>query len=187
MEIIQRILDKLYRIKMKKKFRYTKGEPYIIKPLYIVGGDCITLGDGFSSAPGVRIEAWKKFQEFSFTPQIIIGDNVSINYNSHIGAINQIIIGNGVLIGSDVLIIDHDHGRTDSVEELSVRPARRKLLSKGPILIGDNVWIGEKACILSGVTIGEGAIIGASSVVTKDIPAYSVVAGNPAHIVKRLR
>ena len=61
------------------------------------------------------------------------------------------------------------------------------MYSKGPVIIQDNVWIGEKATILPGVTIGEGAIIGANSVVTKDVPAKSLVVGCPAKIVKTLK
>lgn len=57
--------------------------------------------------------------------------------------------------------------------------------SKGPVIIGNDVWIGEGASILSGVTVGDGAVIGARAVVSRDIPPYSVVAGNPAHIVRK--
>ena len=55
-----------------------------------------------------------------------------------------------------------------------------------PIVIGDNVWIGEYSAILKGVTIGEGSIVASHSVVTKDVPPYTIVAGNPARIVKHL-
>lgn len=58
--------------------------------------------------------------------------------------------------------------------------------SKGPVIIGSNVWFGDKATILPNVTIGDGAVIAANSVVTKDVPAYSVVAGNPAKIIKQV-
>jgi acetyltransferase-like isoleucine patch superfamily enzyme len=64
-------------------------------------------------------------------------------------------------------------------------PIKRSLFSKGPVIIGDNVWIGDKATILPGVSIGNGAVIAANAVVTKDVPAYSVAAGNPARIIKQ--
>ena len=60
----------------------------------------------------------------------------------------------------------------------------RPVVSKGSVIIGNNVWIGDKATILPNVTIGDGAVIAANSVVTKDVPAYSVVAGNPAKVIK---
>lgn len=75
--------------------------------------------------------------------------------------------------------MDNDHGNTNK-ESLMIPPIERKLVSKGPIVIGNHVWIGDKVTILSGVTIGEGAVIAANAVVTKDVPAYSVVVGNPA-------
>ena len=65
-----------------------------------------------------------------------------------------------------------------------MRPQKRELSSKGIIKIGDNVWIGDKATILSNVSIGDGSIVAANSVVTKNVPPYSVVAGNPARVIK---
>ena len=65
-----------------------------------------------------------------------------------------------------------------------MRPLERPITSKGPVVIGNNVWIGDKATILPGVTIGDGAVIAANAVVTKDVPAYSVVGGNPARVIK---
>ena len=64
-------------------------------------------------------------------------------------------------------------------------PTKRPITSKGPVVIGNNVWIGDKATILPGVTIGDGAVVAANAVVTKDVPSYSVVGGNPARIIKK--
>ena len=61
-------------------------------------------------------------------------------------------------------------------------PIKRKIYSKGPVIIGKNVWIGDKATTLPGVTIGDGAVIGANTVVTKDVPPFCIVVGNPATI-----
>jgi acetyltransferase-like isoleucine patch superfamily enzyme len=98
--------------------------------------------------------------------------------------VNKIIIGNNLLTGKWVTITDNAHGTTDK-EALLSPPIERLLSSKGPVIIGNNVWIGDKATILPGVTIGDGAIIGANAVVTKDVPPYSVVVGNPARIIKK--
>lgn len=70
---------------------------------------------------------------------------------------------------------------------LGIAPNKRPLYCKGPVIIGNNVWIGEKASIMPGVTIGDGVIIAANSVVTKDIPSYSLAAGIPAKIIKSVK
>ena len=69
---------------------------------------------------------------------------------------------------------------------MSTPPLQRPITSRGGITIGKNVWIGENAVILQDITIGDGCIIGAGSIVTKDIPAYSVAVGNPARVIKQL-
>lgn len=81
-------------------------------------------------------------------------------------------------------ITDNSHGETD-YSSLNLPPGKRPITSKGPVVIGNNVWIGDKATILPGVTIGDGSVIAANAVVTKDVPAFSVVAGNPAHVIRK--
>ena len=93
-------------------------------------------------------------------------------------------IGDYCLTGKWVTITDKSHGETDR-DSLLMSPAKRSTTAKGPVVIGDNVWIGDKATILPGVTIGDGAVIAANAVVTKDVPKYSVVGGNPARILKK--
>ena len=99
------------------------------------------------------------------------------------GAIEYIHIGKNVLTGRFVLVNDHSHGSTEDLG-LDTAPFDRPLVCKGVITIGDNVWLGDKVSVLSGVTIGEGAIIGANSVVTKDVPAHSFAARCPARVIK---
>jgi acetyltransferase-like isoleucine patch superfamily enzyme len=133
----------------------------------------------------LRIEAWDKYSMQSFAPEITIGNNVTFNTDCHIGCINKVTIGNNVLIASRVYISDHSHGDV-SAEALSKSPEMRDLVSKGPVIIEDNVWIGEGACIMPGVTIGANSIIGANAVVTKSFPVNSVIGGVPAVIIKNL-
>ncbi|MFZ0597968.1 MAG: DapH/DapD/GlmU-related protein, partial [Flavobacterium sp.] len=117
---------------------------------------------------------------------IKIGENVQINDYVHIGAVGSITIGNNVLMASKIYISDHNHGSYDDISSdhpMSI-PIERQSICK-PVIIDDNVWIGESVCILPGVTIGKGCVIGALSVVTKDIPDYSIAAGNPAKVVKK--
>lgn len=115
--------------------------------------------------------------------QIIIGNNVGIS-GSTINATTSITIGDNVMIGSGCLITDTDSHPLHWKDRLD---NRNDLTAKAPIVISDNVFIGARSIILKGVTIGEGAVVGAGSVVSKDVPPYTVVCGNPAKIVKSLK
>lgn len=152
-------------------------------PVFFTGGKYMEFGDNFTSCPGLRMECIEEYNGYSYAPQLIIGNNVSFNFYCHVGVINKVIIGNDVLIGSRVLITDHSHG---ILEKSSIPYYRRKLLSKGPVVIEDNVWIGENVCIMPGVTIGKNSIVGANAVVTHDVLPFSIVAGVPAIVVKSL-
>jgi lipopolysaccharide O-acetyltransferase len=123
----------------------------------------------------------------SNTTCIAIGSNVQINDYVHIAAISNITIGNNVLIASKVFITDHNHGEygmNNYHDSPDMMPILRPLRSR-PVIIEDNVWIGETVSILPGVKIGQGSVIGAQSVVTKDIPPNSVAIGAPARVIKQ--
>ncbi len=115
-------------------------------------------------------------------PTLEIGDCSYIGYKVTINVGKYVGIGRNVLISNYVFIIGEDGHPADPVMRQNDLPPPRELIKS--IIINDNVWIGEKAIILKGVTIGEGAIIGAGSVVTKDVPSKTIVAGNPARVVK---
>ena len=155
-------------------------------PNAVTNAQYISIGKNFSSLWNLRIEAWDKYAHETFMPQIIIGDDVHVNSDVHIGCINKIVIGNNVLIASRVYITDHAHGDT-TTQSISIVPVKRPLLSKGAVVIEDNVWIGEGVCILPGVTIGANSIIGANAVVTKSIPANCVAGGVPAVVLKTIQ
>ena len=173
---------KIYQNQYLKNFEKYGKNVKIMYPFYGKGCNKVTLGNNVLLDRGTRIEVWEYYQSKRFKGKIYIGNNVCFNSNCHIGAINSIVIEDNVLIGSGVLITDHAQGTCDP-KELSKPPKLRDLYSKGPVHIAKNVWIGEYAAILPGVTIGEGAVIGAHAVVTKDVPAKSVVAGNPARVI----
>lgn len=155
---------------------------YCVPPYVFVGKEYLSIGKGFRAKSNLRIEAYRDLDQ---EPVIIIGEGVCFNYNVHIGAINRIEIGDRVLVGSNVLITDHDHGDTKR-ESLLIPPMQRAHVSKGSVLIGDDVWIGENVSILAGTVIGKGCVIGANSVVRgRNIPDYCVVTGNPARIIQR--
>lgn len=112
--------------------------------------------------------------------QLCIGDDFSATRRLTIQCCNHIMIGNDVLIASDVFICDYNHG-TDP----NRRSYRENELALSTVKICDGVWIGQGVYILPGVTIGKHAIIGAGSVVTQSIPAYSMAVGNPAKVIKK--
>ena len=147
----------------------------------MVGAEYIDIGYKTSFGPGCFLTAWNLNNQ---DPRIQIGNECSFGASNHITCSNKIVVGNYVLTGKWVTITDNSHGETD-LNTLREAPKKRKVISKGPIIIQDKVWIGDKATILPGVTIGEGAVVAANAVVTKDVPPYSVVAGVPAKIVRK--
>ena len=90
------------------------------------------------------------------------------------------------MLGKYITITDNSHGES-VMEQLDINPIRRPLSSKGSVIIGERVWIGDKVTILPSVKIGNGSIIGSNSVVSKDIPENCVAVGNPAQIIKRIK
>ena len=130
---------------------------------------------------------------FGHGGEVEIGKLCYIGENTRISSAGKISIGNNVLIAHAVNIIDNNSHPTDFLErrlhflEIITNGHPKKIfLNEKNLTIEDDVWIGFGATILKGVTIGKGAIIAACSVVTKDVPPFSVVAGNPAKVVKIL-
>jgi acetyltransferase-like isoleucine patch superfamily enzyme len=169
-----------------KRFFNSAGNDFFIQyPLNHVGLQYISIGNGFNCFPRLRLEAHSEHLDNHYTPTITIGNNVSINFDCHIACVNRIVIGNNVLIASKVFITDHFHGEVNA-EALQTPPSARKVISKGPVIIHDNVWIGEGVCILPDITVGENSIIGANAVVTKSFPKNSVIGGNPAKLIRSI-
>lgn len=177
----------IYTGSIKRKFA-SFGKRSLIIPslLSFRGGKYISIGNNTIIGKSVQLTAWDKYREKYYTPSIIIGSNCNIRAYSHITAINEIIIGDNLLTGTNVLISDNSHGIL-SESHVKIPPSERDLNSKGKIQIGNNVWVGNNVIILANVKIGDGVIIGANSVVTSDIPAYSVAVGVPAKIVKQIK
>jgi acetyltransferase-like isoleucine patch superfamily enzyme len=176
----------LYTFFISEQLKSHGSDIFFAYPLYLKGGKYIKIGTNVGFDQRLRLDAIDEFMGDTFNPILIIGDNVSIQKDCHIGAINKIVIGNNVLLASKVYISDHSHGEVTK-EALLLPPAQRKLYSKGPVIIEDNVWLGEGVVVLPNVIIGENSIVGANAVVTKSIPKNSVVGGNPARIIRELK
>lgn len=142
--------------------------------------------NSMSSGGGLRLDAIVQYFAFKFDPLIKIGKNVSLGNDVHIGCLTSITIGDNVLVGSRVSIIDHDHGVYSGGQGEShpnTTPVDRRLNGR-PIKIGNNVHIGDGAIILKGVQVGDGAVVSAGAVLTRDVRDNSIVAGNPAKEIK---
>lgn len=153
-------------------------------PIYIRNSNLIEWGSGLVTGVGCRFDAFEGTDKSK--RRILIGRNVQINDYVHIGSVSSVSIGNNVLIASKVFISDHNHGSYSGLEHSSPEepPALRPIVSN-PVVIEDNVWIGEFVSVLPGVKIGAGSIIGANSVVTSDIPSNSIAVGVPARVIKK--
>lgn len=151
----------------------------------LIGEQYITIGDSTKIGGDATLTAWDCAHGQSYTPEITIGDHCNIGEFCHISAINKVHLGNDILTGRWVTITDNSHGRA-TMDDIRIAPLLRELYSKGAVIIHDRVWIGDKATILAGVTIGEGAIIAANCTVTKDVPPHTVFAGNPGKVVKTI-
>lgn len=174
----------LYSQFLSKRFRFCGASVHFEKIYLLVGGKYISIGKNSSIQRGCYLTAWDQYKDQRFLPEIVIGNNVNIGAFNHITAINKIVIGDGCLTGKWVTITDNSHGDAHSKDCFEKMPSERELTSKGEVIIKNNVWIGDKATILPGVTVGENCVIGANSVVTNDVPPFSVVVGNPAKVIR---
>ena len=134
------------------------------------------LAKGFILKSGKNITIEKGA---SFGRRISIGDNSGIGINALLDG--EIIIGENVMMGPDVIIYTQNH----AFDRMDIPMNRQGFQNEERVIIGSDVWIGARVIILPGVSIGDGCIIGAGAVVTKDVPNFCIIGGNPARIIKR--
>ena len=176
-----RVFYKFRRIKLGKKIVFI-GVPFVYK----FPGSTIIIGDNAeirTSATSnlIGINRRTTLSTHHQNAQIKIGDNCGMS-GVVIGAKESIIIGNHAVIGANVLITDFDWHAIDAAARNKGESSKSR-----PVTISDNVFIGTSTIILKGVHIGENAVIGANSVVTTDIPANVIAAGNPCKIVSKIK
>ena len=154
----------------------------IIRPPYtIVSADRIFIGDGTTIGPNALLSIISEHLGQRYDPALRIGDRCSIGQNFVVGCIDEVTIGNAVLISSNVFIGDCIHGFQDPRAPIVSQPLEKR----GAALIEDGAFLGINAVILPGVRVGRNAVVGAGSVVTRDVAAHTVVAGNPARVIRR--
>lgn len=141
-------------------------------PIYVLGTGQVRLGQTGNLYDNVLFETDE-------AGRIDVGDRFTINRGSTLCAHQRITIGDHALIGEYVSIRDTNHDFADPH-----RPIRDQGYTSQPVAIGNDVWIGRGVAVLMGVTIGDGAIIGANSVVTRDVPAGQIWAGVPARFIR---
>ena len=153
------------------------------------GSKFMKFGAGVNAASDLWLEAVPSYCDQKFSPSVVLGNGVSFSTGVHISCIEQIIVGNDVLMGSHIYISDHNHGlyKGEVQSQPSEPPACRRYGGGGPVVIGDNVWIGDNVVILGPATIGNGAILAANSVVRGNVAAETIVGGIPARILKQFQ
>jgi acetyltransferase-like isoleucine patch superfamily enzyme len=160
-----------------------RGTTLALRRVRRISGNRLRVGDGSIIHADIAFE--ENGGDVTIGSRTFIGRSSLICYRS-------ITIGDDVIMSWGITVVDHDshsiewEWRKDDVREWACGRKNWEHVAHAPVAIRNKVWIGFNVSILKGVTIGEGAVIGACSVVTRDVPAYSVAVGNPARIVRVL-
>ncbi len=175
--VLRRLRKAIRNFFLKRRLGNLGSGSDIAAPLFMVGGSSISIGNSVWIWRGARLEAMGPAQS---EPKIRIGDGCKLHPGLHIGAVERVDIGQGVLMAANVYISDHDHDFSDPFDPV----VSNNRLDVAPVEIGDYAWLGEQVMVLKGVKIGERSIIGAGSVVTRDVPPLSIAVGSPARVVR---
>jgi acetyltransferase-like isoleucine patch superfamily enzyme len=155
---------------------------FIAPPFHSNNPGQIFIGESVQINAFSWLDCFKMREDITIPlPRLDIGDGTYMGHRTHICACSHLKIGKNVLIADGVYISDNLHGFEDISRPMMAQP----LTNPGPVTIEDEVWLGEGVCVLPNVTIGRHSVIGSNSVVTKDIPPYSVAVGIPAKVIRR--
>lgn len=194
LEMISKILKFLFMNKYEKhrsvvrntysfihghQYKHIGKKSYFLNPMFISGMKYMYLADDVGIWDGARVEMIDFWEGIQYSPQLYIGNHVNIGQNLHLTCAEKIVIEDNVVCSARVTITDINH----ETENCEIAVLKQGLMTK-PVLIKEGAFIGINSVIMPGVTIGKHAVIGANSVVTKDVPDYVTVVGAPARIIK---
>lgn len=152
-------------------------------PSYFRNAKNISFGRGFTCGYRCRIECIEHDGKLG---TITFGTNVKIGDNVHVASASNVTFEDDVLLASNIFISDLDHGSyAGDIQSSPVELPDDRILLSEPVYIGKRAWLGENVVVLKGVTIGEGSIIGANTLVNKDVPKNTIAVGNPMRLIKR--
>ena len=171
---IRKLLKWLF---LRIKYPCLKIDVIVNSPFRIDGAEWVEIGSRSSFQKGSWIYC---DPSKSSNKKLIIGKNCVFGYNNHIAAMTAVTIGDSVLTANNVYISDNIH----DYKNIELPIMSQGIVFKGPVSIGSGSWIGENVCII-GSSIGRNSVIGANSVVTKDIPDFSIAVGAPAKVIRQ--
>jgi acetyltransferase-like isoleucine patch superfamily enzyme len=154
----------------------------VMLPRRVQGAPHVQIGSDVIVQPHAWIAAIDRWGEAVYAPRVRISDHVRIGRHAVITAVEEVEIGEGCLLSEQVFMSDHVHEAVPG----PLPPTRQALARRGPVRIGRHCFVGIRACIMGGVTLGDYCVVGANSVVTQSFPPGSVVAGAPARLLKSL-
>jgi lipopolysaccharide O-acetyltransferase len=160
---------------------------YLGQGARVIGSRHITVGLHAHINRHAWVEAVHSFRGQSFAPVIQIGRGFAASDRLHITCTHRITLGDDCLLGSGVYISDHNHGSYGGAQQSAPdqAPVDRALQCGGAVVIGSRVWIGDNVVIVGPLRIGDGAVIGANSVVKQDVPGNAIAGGTPLRVIKR--
>lgn len=177
---IHKIIQRLRDFRFRRRLGSYGKNVHLLGAIELKHPECLHLGSNVGIAKHCSFLPCTEYAGHKYTPKIVIGNNCWIGKLCSFAAIHGIEIGNDVLFARNVHITDHSHG----YEDIDVPISKQPLISKGGVVIEDQCWLGYGCEILSGVHIGRHSVVAARAVVTKDVPPLSIVAGNPARVIK---
>lgn len=177
----RRVADKAFTVALRGSFEGLGPGTVLQPPLRVEGEHRIIIGSGVFIGAG----SWLQTLEEAGAPpgRLTIGDRARCSGMCVISAAAEITLGRAVLLGRNVVIVDHNHASADG----AVAIADQGIDRIRPVSIGDGAWLAQNVVVCPGVSIGANAVVAANSVVTQDVPPHALAAGAPARVVRDRR